>query len=75
LPTCDAPALKWQGYAVRPNTYLRQDEKQTLLSSLFMNCRPYGWGSRTDMPGPDDYDEGGIADVAVYRLSSGLGSF
>jgi hypothetical protein len=35
LPTCDENALMWLGYIVYPNTYLRPEEKQFLLTTPF----------------------------------------
>ena len=35
LPTCDYPALMWDGYYSYPNTYLRDDEKSVLRRSPF----------------------------------------
>ena len=36
LPTCDRPALMWDGYGDYPRTYLRVDEKEALMRSPFI---------------------------------------
>ena len=36
-PTCDRDALMWLGYTSYPNTYLRDDEKEILLASPFID--------------------------------------
>ena len=36
LPACDWPALMWDGYGDYPHTYLRNDEKETLMRSPFI---------------------------------------
>ncbi len=36
LPTCDYPALMWDGYGSYPDTYLRDDEKAILRRSPFI---------------------------------------
>lgn len=35
-PSCDSAALMWAGYASYPNTYLRDDEKAVLRTSVFL---------------------------------------
>ena len=40
LLTCDRQALMWNGYENYPDTYLRDDEKETLRRSPFINGSP-----------------------------------
>ena len=42
LPTCDTGALLQNGYESYPNTYLRFDDKETLLRSAFIDGSPLG---------------------------------
>ena len=40
LPTCDIRALLQNGYEIYPDTYLRFDDKETLLRSAFIDGAP-----------------------------------
>ena len=67
LPTCDRDALMWSGYALYPNTYLRDEEKAELLESPFIG---FEGGVVPALP-PVGLVVLAVALLGVARLASG----